>query len=141
MSSGHFFLNSHPQTPHLKLLIFFYKISSSYIPFLTAVYPVTQIKLLHIILDSSICLTLKPTYFAILFLTSPSHCHNSVSALVCLDHGSSLLLQLTPIAYWSTVLLHCSYPIVLKSEYDHFIPLLEIQWVLLLYRVKSKSSI
>lgn len=108
------------------LIILFHRISSFYLPFLTATCPVTRIRLLHINLVSSLCLTLKLACFIIPFPTSPAHCRNSASALVSLRLGSRLLNQLTPTAYTHAILLYCSYPTLLKPEYNHFYSLFEI---------------
>lgn len=142
MSSGHFFLdypptNSSSHTSHLLPQNLF-----TNIPFQTAIQTVTQIRfIVH-----------YPRLFSLphpqisnvsQFYSLPLHPTAIIWSLLLsrLDNGSSLFHQLTPMAYRSTVLLHCSYPTVLKPEDDHFNPLLEMQWVLLLCGVKSRSSI
>lgn len=118
------------------LSIIVYNISSSYLPFLTVVCLVTQIRVLHITLVSSICITLKSACFAILFLPSPSHGHNSASAFGLPGPGHRFFNQLTPTPYPYTVLLHHSYSTLPKPEYDHFYSLFEIEWIFLIYKVK-----
>ena len=105
---------------------------------LTAVCAVTQIRPLHILVVSSIGLLLKPTCFTTLLPSSPPHCHPS--ALVPPHRGNRFLNHLPPTACPSAVLLHCSYLTLLKPECDHLNPLLEMQWVFLIYTVKSELS-